>query len=84
MEKQTFVTTGYTNNVELCHEYGEALDSTLLLYPTLEAYNTARANGAPHDFPVKVTVTYELDVKTDAGNLTGAELQQLLGAERET
>ena len=65
MVTKTFVSTGYTNSVELYHEFGMAAGVNLTIYPSLATYRAEHTDEAPHDVPVKVTITYDVEIDDD-------------------
>ena len=63
---KTFVATGYAHNIDLVHEFGCA-KGPMKLYATVEEFNEDHPEGTrdEYDFPVKVTMTYEIEVNTN-------------------
>ena len=71
MATRSFVTTGYAHGIVLCHEFG-AVPEPMEIFPSLEAFDRAYppADRDQYDTPVRVTMTYEVDVSdTDQADL---------------
>ena len=77
MPTRTFVATGYAHHTVLVHEYGCAA-GPLDVHASLEAYDAAYppADRDEYDAPVRVTLTYDLDIRDDDGDAD--ELERII------